>query len=261
MTEFQQIQAPDNRAGWDAIAAAYQRERGWPSDRLAWGVKAPFEDELKMLGGTRGKSVLVLGCGGGQDCVALSRMGAREITGIDASKAQLEHAVKLLDANHVQARLIHGSVEDLAAVPNETVDVAVSVHTLNYVEQALRCFKETERVLRPGGLFAFSVQHPADASTLDEPPFAFEKPYFQVEYDWDWRNVGETAPRFRSYYRTIGDWCELLREARFTIERVLEPRPADDPVWHERGWASMNDYVKYDTVPGTLILAARKAKR
>jgi SAM-dependent methyltransferase len=152
-------------------------------------------------------------------------------------------------------------VEDLSGIPKETVDVAVSVHALNYVEDARHCFKETERVLRPGGLLAVSVQHPADASTVDEPPFGFEKPYFHVEFDWNWRNVGETEPRFRSYYRTVGDWCELLREARLTIERVLEPRPVDDPVWHQLGWASMNDYVKYDTVPGTLILAARKPKR
>jgi ubiquinone/menaquinone biosynthesis C-methylase UbiE len=254
-------EGPDNRAGWDAIAAAYQRDRGWPMDRLAWGVKAPFEDELKVLGGIRGKSVLVLGCGGGQDCVALSRMGAREITGVDVSQQQLEHAVKLLDEQGVAARMIHGSAEDLSAVLKESIDVAVSIHALNYVEDAARCFKETERVLRPGGLLAFSVQHPADASTVDEPPFGFEKPYFQVEFDWNWKNVGDGEPRFRSYYRTIGDWCELLRTARFTIERVLEPRPVDDPAWHKLGWASMNDYVKYDTVPGTLILAARKRKR
>jgi ubiquinone/menaquinone biosynthesis C-methylase UbiE len=251
---------PDNRAGWDAIAASYQRERGWPMDRLAWGVKVPFEDELKVLGGIRGKRVLVLGCGGGQDCVALAGMGAREITGVDVSKEQLEHAVRLLAEHKVQARLIHGTVEDLSGVPKETIDVAVSIHALNYVENAARCFKETERVLRSGGLFAFSVQHPADASTVDDEPFGFEKSYFQVEFDWNWRNVGETEPRFRSYYRSVGDWCELLREARFTIERVLEPRPVDDPIWHSLGWGSMNDYVKYDMVPGTLILAGRKQK-
>jgi len=242
--------APDNRAGWDAIAAAYQRERGWPSERLAWGVKVPFEDELKLLGGVRGKKVLVLGCGGGQDIVALSKMGAREITGVDISQAQLEHAVGLLDRHNVQARLIHTSVEDLSALGKETQDVAVSIHALNYVERADRCFKGTHRVLRPGGLFALSVQHPADASTEDDLPYGFEKPYFEAACDWNWRNIGPDEPRFRSYYRTVGDWFELLREARFNVERVLEPRPRDDPVWHKLGWASMNDYQKYDTVPG-----------
>jgi ubiquinone/menaquinone biosynthesis C-methylase UbiE len=223
-------------------------------------MKAPFEDELKVLGGVRGKSVLVLGCGGGQDCVALSKMGAREITGVDFSREQLEYAVKLLDEHKVEARLIHGSIEDLSGIAKGSIDVAVSVHALNYVADAARCFEETKRVLRPGGLFAFSVQHPADAATVDEAPYGFEKPYFQVDFDWNWRNLG-TGPQFRSYYRTVGDWCELLRGARFTIERVLEPRPVDDPVWHELGWASMNDYAKYDTVPGTLILAARKRKQ
>jgi ubiquinone/menaquinone biosynthesis C-methylase UbiE len=220
-------------------------------------MKAPFEDELRVLGNIRGKTVLVLGCGGGQDIVALSKMGAREITGYDISSAQLEHAVKVLDEANVPARLIHGSVEDLSALGKQSQDVAVSIHALNYVQDAAHCFKETERVLRPGGLFAFSVQHPADASTLDDPPYGFEKPYFQVESDWRWRGIGDEPP-FRSYYRTISDWCELLREARFQIERVLEPRPKDDPIWHKLGWAAMNDYQKYDSVPGTLIVAGRK---
>jgi SAM-dependent methyltransferase len=259
-TKNREADTPDNRTSRDAIAADYQRERGWPHERLAWGVKIPFEDELKLLGGVRGKNVLVLGCGGGQDIVALSRMGAREIVGVDASQAQLEHAVDLLDRENVQARLIHGGVEDLSALGKETQDAAVSVHTLNYVEHADRCFKETERVLRPGGIFALSVQHPADASTTDDPPFGFEKPYFQVDFDWNWRGVGG-EPRFRSYYRTVGDWFDLLRGARFNVERVLEPRPRDDPVWHKLGWAQMNDYQKYDTVPGTLIFVARRAKR
>jgi hypothetical protein len=35
---------------------------------------------------------------------------------------------------------------------------------------------------------------------------------------------GVKASRAWSYYRTIADWFDLLREARFIVERVLEPR-------------------------------------
>lgn len=250
---------PDNRAGWDAVSAVYQEKLGWPSGRLAWGVRCPFEDELQLLGDVQGLSVVVLGCGGGQDIAALAKIGAARITGVDISHRQLEHARDFLLNEDVLSitRLVHGSVEDLRVIDDESVDIAISIHTLNYVEHADLCFSETYRVLRPGGVLAFSVQHPADASTHDEPPFGFDKPYFQVESDWPWDKLAEDA-RFRSYYRTIADWFALLTNAGFVIERLLEPRPSEDSAWLETGWGQRDDFEKYATVPGTLIFVARK---
>lgn len=249
---------PDNRAGWDAVSAAYQERLGWFSDRLAWGIRCPFEDELNLLGDVRGRHVLVLGCGGGQDMVALAKMGAGKVTGVDVSTTQLEHArdVLLREDLLTMTRLIHTSVENLDTIEDESVDIAVSVHALNYVERADACFAETYRVLKRAGVFGLSVQHPADASTHDEPPYGFEKPYFQSEFDWEWQALG--GGKFRSYYRTIGEWFQLLSDAGFAVERLLEPPPSDDAEWSKTGWAQMNDYTKYETVPGTLIFGARK---
>lgn len=256
--ETQETGHPDNRTSWDRISSAYQENLGWFSDRLAWGIRCPFEDELRLLGDVRGRHILVLGCGGGQDIAALAKMGAGCVTGVDISSSQLEHARdRLLREDLLTiARLIHGSVEDLDLVDSESVDIAMSAHTLNYVEHADACFAETFRVLKRNGVFAFSVQHPADASTMDDPPFGFEKPYFQAQFDWEWQNLG--GARFRSYYRTAGEWFTLLTDAGFAVERLLEPPPSDDAEWSKTGWAGMNDYAKYDTVPGTLIFAARK---
>ena len=246
-------QRPDNRASWNAISAAYQRDLGWPEERLTWGIRCGAEDDLRLLGDVRGKRVLVLGCGGGQDIVALAAMGAAEITGIDISEAQLAHARRLLAERGVPATLIEDSAEDLSSIGDANMEIAVSIHALNYVERADLCFAGTFRVLVPGGLFALSVLHPANASTHDEPPYGWEKPYFQVEFDWRWKGLpGE--PPFRSYYRTVADWFGLLRDAGFTVERLLEPPPVDDA----SGWARKNDYAKCDTVPGTLIFTARK---
>lgn len=256
--ETQETGRPDNRAGWDSIAGAYQKKLGWFSDRLAWGIRCPFEDDLRMLGEVRGRHVLVLGCGGGQDIVALAKMGAGRITGIDISSTQLEHARSALLREDLLtvARLIHGSVEDLSLIDDETVDIVASAHALNYVENADACFAETFRVLKWNGVFAFSVQHPADASTFDEPPYGFNKPYFQSQRDWQWQALG--GAEFRSYYRTVAEWFTLLTDAGFSVERLVEPPPSDDAEWSKTGWAQMNDYEKYETVPGTLIFGARK---
>lgn len=247
---------PDNRAGWDAVSEAYQRELGWFSDRLAWGIRCPFEDELRLLGDVRGRHALVLGCGGGQDIVALAKMGAGKVTGVDVSAAQLEHARDRLMREDLlpMTRLVHGSVEDLGVIENESVDIAASVHALNYVERADACFVETYRVLKRGGVFAFSVQHPADASTVDDPPYGFKKRYFQSEFEWEWFG----GARFQSHYRTVAEWFTLLTGAGFAVERLLEPPPSEDAAWSRTGWAQHKDYDKYDTVPGTLIFAARK---
>ena len=250
--------APDNRASWDAISRAYQDTLGWPSDRLTWGIRCPPENELRLLGNVGGKRALVLGCGGGQDILALWKMGAKQITGVDISGAQLEHAIRLLDGAGVTARLIHRSVEDLSTIENDSVDFAVSIHALNYVERADHCFAETHRVLVPGGVFALSVQHPADASTGDDPPFGFEKPYFQAEFDWRWKGLSDDEMPFRSYYRTVADWFDLLRGAGFAVERLLEPVATDDPAHRATGWGDKNDYLKYETVPGALIFVARR---
>src|SRR5262245_4508955 len=117
-----------NIAGWEAIAGRYQRERGWPSDDLCWGHRVPPETELRVLGDIRGKRALVLCCGGGQDVIALSRLGAKDVVGVDFSKTQLAHA-----REKVEATLIEASMSSLPMLRDASFDLVVSVHAMSYV--------------------------------------------------------------------------------------------------------------------------------
>jgi ubiquinone/menaquinone biosynthesis C-methylase UbiE len=242
-----------NIAGWEAIAARYQRERGWPSDDLCWGHRVAPESELGVLGGVAGKRALVLGCGGGQDVIALAKLGAAHVTGVDFSKTQLAHAKENLARASVSAELIESSVSELPVLADEAFDLVVSVHVMSYVERIDACFAEARRVLRPGGVFAFSTQHPIDCATGDDPPYSFIKSYFQIEADEPWTSLGGEAAPFRRYHRTIADFFQSLQNARFTVESVLEPRPTSDAVWDGHQY-----FDKLATVPGTLIMKARK---
>lgn len=247
----------DNREAWNVIAAAYQARYQLRSDRLEWGVWCPDESELGLLGDVQGKRCLVLGCGGGQDCIALARMGAAAITGIDLSDEQIAYARRLLAEYGVQARLIQGTVEDLAPVASESIDIAVSAHALNYVERIDRCFSETHRVLVASGRFAFSVHHPLDAMTADDPPYAPVKSYFEVEADWQWDfSEAGTSAAFRSWYRPVSEWFQTLVDSGFTVERVLEPPPVDSEP--RNGFERAYSLVKARMVPTTLIFVARK---
>jgi SAM-dependent methyltransferase len=249
---------PDNRAAWNAIADAYQtRERGnW--DVLGWGIWCPDEPELSVIGDVRGKRALVVGCGGGEDIVALNAMGATNLAGIDLSDRELEHARRHLAERNVQARLVQGTAEDLSAFPDAAFDLAVSVHALLYVERIDRCFAEVFRVLAPGGLFAFSVQHPFDTMTSEDLPVTVQRSYFEGQEDWEW-DFPEHGVRadFRSWSRPVSEWFAALQTAGFTVERILEPAPPpfrEPDTYFEQRYS----YEKVRLVPQTLIYAARK---
>ena len=240
-------------AGWNAIGERYQTERGWPSDDLCWGHRVPPESELRVLGDLHGKRALVLGCGGGQDVIALARLGARDVVGVDFSPVQLAHAKTNVAEANVKASLHESSVASMPMLEDASFELIVSVHALSYVEELDACFAEARRVLRDGGLFAFSTQHPIDCATSDAPPFAFHKSYFDVVVDEPWRSLGGDGAPFRRYHRTIADWFQCLQNARFTIDALLEPRPSEHVVWPAPEY-----HAKLAIVPGTLIFRALK---
>ena len=242
--------APDNRASWDAISAAYQEqffgERFGERFMWSWSIA---EDDVHLLDEVRGKRVLVLGCGGGQDCVALDKMGAIAV-GIDQSAKQIEYARKYAARHDApNASFVEGTVEDLSRFDDESFDAAVSAHMLNYVERIDDTLRETARVLKPGGALVISVLHPFDAALAERPPYGVTRAYWSEQGDWTWSLEGGVSARFRQWYWPVSRWFEMLTGAGFAVERMLEPQ---DESLDAAGAA------RAKLVPHTLILKARK---
>jgi SAM-dependent methyltransferase len=256
--EFPQ-EPPDNRAAWNAISAAYQARHTLPTDRLLYGIRCPSEDDLGLLGDVQGRRVLVLGCGGGQDAIALARRGA-QAAGIDLSEEQIRFARGLAQKEGLAVPFVQGNVEELPHVDSESQDIVVSSHALTYVEHADRCFAEVFRVLKPGGIFVFSVRHPMDECLSGHPPYTLEKGYWEVQRDWEWEYLeAGLKERFRSWYRTAADWFALLQEAGFQVERLLEPPPpAEPPTETDLSWGDAA-VEKTSQVPATLIFKVCRA--
>ena len=245
--------APDNRAGWDAISKSYQERKFGErfGERLMWSWRTS-EDDVHLLDDVRGRHVLVLGCGGGQDVVALAKMGAVAV-GIDQSKAQLDYA-KRYAARHGEpnASFVEGSVDDLSRFAEASFDSVIAAHMLNYVERIEDTLRETARVLKPGGAFCLSVRHPFDVALSDAAPYCVELPYWQVVQDWTWEaEPGREVP-FRQWLWPVERWFAMLTDAGFHIERLLEPcedrAVADDDL----------DDARAALVPYTLLLKARR---
>jgi ubiquinone/menaquinone biosynthesis C-methylase UbiE len=112
----------------------------------------------------RGLDILELGAGTGRITCPLAKDGHR-VFALDAMPSMLaalteriqgEHVgerVKLLNADMREIPLAAGSI-DLAIAPFNAL-----MHLYDW-QSLLRCFREVERVLAPGGTFAFDVQMP-----------------------------------------------------------------------------------------------------
>ncbi|MCH8901354.1 MAG: methyltransferase domain-containing protein, partial [Chloroflexi bacterium] len=118
--------APDNRQAWNTIAKAYQERYQLPTDKLIYGPRCPDEEQLNLVGDVSGLHAIVLGCGGGQDCIVLAKQGA-QVTGIDLSDEQITFGRRLAESEETQVTLLQGNIEELKGIDDESQDLALSL--------------------------------------------------------------------------------------------------------------------------------------
>lgn len=108
---------------------------------------------LKQLGDIRGKLLLDLGCGAGENSVYFAKCGARCVAA-DYSPGMVEVALKLADANGVK---IQGRTMNAIALdcPDHTFDIVYASNLLHHIPNPRAAIREMHRVLKPGGKACF----------------------------------------------------------------------------------------------------------
>ncbi|MDQ4029731.1 MAG: class I SAM-dependent methyltransferase [Actinomycetota bacterium] len=227
-----------NRAYWDRTAAEYQERHGAFIGQAEprWGIWQIPDSELQVLGDVGVKDVLELGCGAAQWSILLAKRGARPV-GLDNSSAQLEHARRLMAEAGVDFPLVHACAEDVP-LPDESFDIVFCDHGALTFADPYRLMPECVRLLRQGGLLAFSHMSPFAQAAL-HPETEMIEPVLHRDY-FGLHRLGEGDPvEFNLPY---GEWIGLFRQHGFAIEALIEPRPAPDATstyWEEseRDWA------------------------
>ena len=245
-----------NGPDWDRYADEYQATHGdfLGDTGFVWGPEGWTEDDLRVLGDVTGLDVLEVGSGAGQ-CSRWVRTHGGRSYGLDLSRRQLQHSRRLDDATGVRVPSVQGTATHLPYRDGSFDVVFCSFGALQVVADIEDAVAETARVLRPGGLFAFSVTHPTRWMFPDDPSEAGltasqsywdRTPYVEID-----DATGVVA--YVEHHRTLGDWVTLLADAGFRLERLHEPEwPADhDRVWG--GWSRTRGVL----TPGTAIFAAR----
>jgi SAM-dependent methyltransferase len=245
-----------NRRWWDAAAPAYLAEHG---DDLGdvdflWGPEGLREADAHLLGDVAGRRVLEIGCGSAPCSRWLRRAGADAVA-LDLSAGMLASAAELNRSTGVDVPLLQA---DAGALPlaSGSVDVACSAFGgLPFVADVEGALTEVARVLRPGGRFVASVNHPMRWPFPDSPD---PEDLRVVSSYFDRRPYVETDDRGRTVYvehhRTVGDWVRAVVGAGLVLEDLLEPEwtPGRTENWGQ--WSPERAAL----VPGTLILVTGK---
>lgn len=202
-----------NKASWDAIADDWFGSTALPT----WGISIPREDQLHLLEDLNGKRVLDIGCGSGHSLNYCLEQGAKELWGLDLSTRQLENADKVLGRFPHQLR--NQPMEDPTGIPGDYFDVVYSVYAIGWSVDLEATFRNAASYLKPGGIFAFSWDHPlmhcvdvVDGQAvftgcyLEEDLFSFEK--------------GGNPVTLQN--RKLSTYLNALAKAGFMVEQVVE---------------------------------------
>jgi arsenite methyltransferase len=185
------------------VAAEPDRWSRWVLERRDGGCERQREATLARLAGIRdrvlqdaepleGRTLLDVGAGDGLiGLEALDRVGPDgRVIFSDVSRALLEccrEAVRSRGALD-RAGFVAAAAEDLAGIPDQSVDVATARSVLIYVFDKPSAFASLYRVLRPGG--RVSLFEPINGLTFPEPDGRF--------YGYDLSSVGELVARVRA---------------------------------------------------------------
>ncbi len=215
-----------NRRAWDGWSDEYQARHAaqLAANPQAWGVWSLPESELRLLGEVTGLDVLEYGCGAAQWSIALAGRGAR-VTGLDNSGRQLEHARAAVAAAGAGVRLVHAPAER-TPFADASFDLVFCDHGAMTFAAPEATIPEVARILRPGGAFAFSLEHPLHAICWDDDAeaasHALHRPYFELG------RFEDTQDDIVSFVRPVATYVTLLLANGFALERLLEPQPPAD---------------------------------
>ncbi|MDR2348852.1 MAG: class I SAM-dependent methyltransferase [Bifidobacteriaceae bacterium] len=250
-------------AYWESQAEDYHARHGATlgDADLLWCPEGLREEAVGLLGDVAGAWVLEVGAGAAQGARWAAGRGAR-VVALDLSRGMLEVARRLNAAASAggPAPAVDLIQADAIALPlaADSFDLAFSaMGALSHLRSLGQAHGEVARVLRPGGRWVFSTDHPLNWIFPDSDKVAdlrARRRYFERGPYWERDEDGRLT--YTHYHHTFADHVSALVGAGFMIEQVIEPEWVDgapDAEWPP--WSQ----ARSEWVPATIIMSARLA--
>ena len=228
------------RRHWDANAPTWARHvrAGYDVCRDYYTMPA----FLEFVGDLAGQEVLDAGCGEGLNTREFARRGAR-VTGADISAAMIALARAEEEREPLGIDYLVASMSDMGELADGSFDAVLSTMALMDCADYEGAVREFWRVLRPGGMLAYTLLHPCftygaprwERNEAGEATARILGNYFAggaSEERWSFGAAPEEERRepFTVIYfeRTLSDLINPLCEQGFRIEALHEPRATDE---------------------------------
>jgi SAM-dependent methyltransferase len=170
------------------------------TEQVYYGEGVPGDDELALIGDvSAGRRVIELGISH-NNSIALARLGAKAIA-VDPDAERISELRLVATDAEVSVECHRGDLGDLGFAPSGTIDVVVSVHTLDLVDDLGRILRQVHRVLKPGAPFVCVLDHPFASVGVD---------------------ASGTIHRYGEKRRTIGDLLAAFDRSNFRVEAFHE---------------------------------------
>ena len=176
------------------MAAEYDRSKdaqGWRGPEVVFGLVYAFVSP--------GESVLDIGIGTGLGSLLFHKAGLH-VYGMDMSPQMLEVCAK---KGFTKDLKVHDLTEEPYPYTTASMDHAVCVGVMNHFEDLLTVFRETSRILKDNGIFAFIV---AERSSGEGSSF----------------EVAHADSRTTMYRHSSEQIESLLHETGFALLREIE---------------------------------------
>lgn len=242
-----------NQTQWDELAHA-RLAYTLPLLNLTEAEARRRVDPEGIFNDVKGKAVLCLATGGGQQSACFALLGA-DVAVVDLSQLQLERDQEAAAHYGYTVRTIHGDMCDLSMLDDHSFDIVYQAYSINFVPSVQPVFAEVARVLRPGGLYQMQWANPftqsVDDQAWDGETYLLHHPYldgFEVSQyypTWDledehggWQQIA--SPReFRHILSTV---VNTLVQNHFVVLRMqeamsdeAEPEPG---TWEHFKWVA-----------------------
>ena len=229
----------ESRAGWEEMATWYDERQGDEGD--LWHRALIDPALFRVLGSVAEQDVLDLACGNGYIARKLARQGAR-VTSVDLSAPIIDLARRREEQEPLGITYHVADAARLGILADGAFDAVLCNMALMDIADAEGAIRETSRVLRTGGRFVASLEHPcftpvnASAWVVEHVPYTTTvwrkvSRYRDVFADWvPWHLSPEQTRSTLSHHRPLSWYFRALSTAGFVVVALEEPEPTKELV-------------------------------